>query len=124
MAIEKKCDCTKVPFSSACVEECIEHVLSNATIEEKQLILGFSPSLAHNIRMIYKLRRVESLDDLIMELKGYETDELWAAFSRLTQYQLNYFNKSQQERRTIIETIKRLNLDNDENLNMDRPLSV
>ncbi|MBZ0099715.1 MAG: hypothetical protein K8F30_11550 [Taibaiella sp.] len=47
------CDCTKVPFPEECVEYCIERILRVATPEEKQLVLGFSPSLAHNIKFKY-----------------------------------------------------------------------
>jgi hypothetical protein len=118
---ENNCDCSKVPFSQECTPICIERVLSAATVEEKQLVLGFSSSLAHNIKFIYQNRRVQTFDDIVRDLRDYEIQTILIAFRNLNQYQLNYFNKSQEERAVIIETLKRLDLGNGENRNEDRP---
>ena len=108
-------DCSKVPIRKKCVPFCLERMLRYASIEEKQLIIGLDRSLSLIIYNIYNgLVSINSFDDLSAQLTQEQVQILLAKFEQINQYQLNYFRKSRSERASIINAIKNLNLDFDD----------
>lgn len=102
-------DCTRVPIPHKCVDYCLEKILSTATLEEKQLVLGLSKSLALAIYNAYQ-RNINSFDDLRQYLSLDEIQQVTEKFLQINQYQLNYFRKPRSEREIIIRRLRDLDL--------------
>lgn len=113
MANKKACDCSKLPFKKECLKYCIEQILRTATPEEKQLVLGLGKQLTNAIFNAYSKDVVNSFEDLEVLLTPIQIDTLILKFESLSQYQLNYFNKSKRERQQIIDIIRNMRLDAD-----------
>ncbi len=108
-------DCSKVPIRGKCVSFCLERILRTATIEEKQLILGLDRTLSLAIHNAYnELKDINSFEDLSTQLTQEQGQTLLTKFKQINQYQLNYFRKNRQKRDFIINKIKNLGLDSDE----------
>lgn len=91
----------------------MERILRNASLEEKLLILGLEPSLAHEIFDGYNsVSGIESFSELQEYLGEEKTEKLLESFRNITQFQLDYFNKSPRERETIVRAIRNLGLYN------------
>jgi hypothetical protein len=110
------CDCLMIPIPSECVEYCLEKILKNATVEEKQLILGLDKSLATAIFKAYNTFPINSFTDLKNNLTILQTEILLEKFKNINQFQLNYFNSSPDDRVKIINEIQNLRLDSDTNI--------
>lgn len=103
-------DCTIVPIPRKCVDYCLEKVLSTATLEEKQLIIGLSKDLAIAIYEAYQSRNINSFDDLRQYLSPTAIQQVTEKFLQINQYQLNYFRKPRSEREIIIRRLRDLDL--------------
>ena len=109
--------CTTIPFDKECLDYCMEQILRNITPEEKQLILGLDKILTEKIFSLYNSRiSIRSFRDLERNLTEDEVETIKSVFSRINQFQLNYFRKSIHERQDVIKAIKLLDLDADENI--------
>ncbi len=109
-------DCSKIPIPGKCVKFCLERILRNATVEEKQLILGLNKNLSDAIYNAYNgPYDINSFEDLERQLEPQQVENLLESFNKINQYQLNYFLRDRRERETIINAIRnmRLDLDND-----------
>lgn len=107
-------DCTKIPFPEKCKKFCIERILRNATVEEKKLILGFDSQLAQDILKTYNSHSIRSFDDLQLNLRKDQSEKILNRFSQLSQFQLDYFKLSPNQRENLINNIRDLGLDKDD----------
>ncbi len=105
-----KRDCSKVPIPNKCVEYCLERILRNASVEEKQLVLGLEENLAIAIFKAYNASTINSFSDLKRRLTTEQADSLVMKFKTINQFQLNYFNAPRDERESIIDELKRMGL--------------
>ena|SRR5690242_16847450 len=107
-------DCLKVPIPSRCVEYCLENFLRTTTLEEKQLILGLDANLAKAISTAYSISFINSFDDLRRILTTEQVDLLLDKFRQINQFQINYIIRSRDERDIIINSLRNMRLDMDE----------
>jgi hypothetical protein len=84
-------DCTKVPIPINCCEYCLEKILRNANVEEKQSILGYTKTLADAIFYVYNNYSINSFDDLRRVLTPEQSQEALDKFRNINQVQLDYF---------------------------------
>ena len=108
--------CSKAPIPQRCLKYCMENTLRNATIEEKMLILGLSSDIANKIFTAYNKQNIRSFDDLVRYLNKKESEEIENRFLALNQYQLDYFQKSREERDEIITVLRNVMRDRDSDL--------
>jgi len=111
--------CRKAPIPEECIRYCLHNILAEATKEEKQLILGLSSTLTDSIYNAFnnKYEPIKNFEDLESSLGIIQSSELLEKFRSLNQYQLDYFNANKSARNDIINSIKRLGLD--DNLNSE-----
>ncbi|PPL04271.1 hypothetical protein SAMN05444682_10159 [Parapedobacter indicus] len=99
--------CTRVPIPKRCLPFCLERILRNATVDEKQLILGIEWKFAYEIFEAYNgHRNIRSFRDLSEVLGESRTELLVEKFRGISQSQLDHFSKSPEERERIIRSIK------------------
>jgi len=65
---------------------------------EKRLIPGYTPRTANAIFAAYNNFRINSFADLRQHLNQEQTDEILSKFDRITQFQLDYFQLSRNDR--------------------------